>query len=119
MTACGSGRARFWDAGTGRPLSEWLKVEAYWGARLHAETEHIALGSKDGVMRVWEMPRAPVPVPGWFLEFAEAVAGIRFAGQAVIELVPAGRLQELAKQIPSGTTGTEYEQLARRFLADP
>jgi WD40 repeat protein len=118
MTGCGSG-ARFWDAGTGRPLTEWLKGGEYWGARLDTTAERVALGSKDGVLRVWSLPRAPVPVPGWFLEFAEAVAGIRLTEQGATELVPAGRHQELAKQIPSGTTGNDYEQLARRFLADP
>ncbi|HXP59123.1 MAG TPA: hypothetical protein VN829_01460 [Dongiaceae bacterium] len=64
-------------------------------------------GSHDQTVRFWEVVRAPRPVPPWLADLAEALAGRRFNAQGDLEMLPAGRLQELKERLAQGT-GTDY-----------
>ena len=37
----------------------------------------VIMGATNGTAHAWNLPEAPVPVPEWFLRFAEELAGIR------------------------------------------
>jgi hypothetical protein len=116
VTVCRPGLARIWDSNTGRPLTEWLNAGSYWLACFDPVGERIAIGVTDGVARIWETPRVPMPVPGWFPAFAEAVAGIRLSERGNIELLAGERVKEFRRQIPPEDTTHFYGELVVRFI---
>ena len=119
VTVSNSGLVRAWDSTTGRPLTEWLNAGTYWGACFDPVAERIAVGTMEGIIRIWEIPRTPTPVPAWFLDLAEAAAGIRLSERGNVELVPGQELHKIAEQLAAKDTGEFYERLAKWFLADP
>src|SRR5262249_18324090 len=119
VTTTISGMCRVWDSMTGRPLTEWLKGTSYWGACFDPVGERIALGTGEGIVRVWQVPRAPTPVPEWFPRFAEAVAGIRLGERGNAELVSHEELTQLDPAFRSGAPTEYYRLLVRRFRPAP
>jgi hypothetical protein len=109
-----------WDAATGHPLTEWLEgggpgeTVAFdpAGAR-------VVTGSVRGVVAVWETPPVPSPVPGWFLEFAEGVAGMRLNIRGGTEYVTRRELELVASRLAQSNEDGVYEHFGRWFLADP
>jgi WD40 repeat protein/serine/threonine protein kinase len=117
LTVATDGRARMWDVETGRPLTEWFDQGRVFGVAFDATGARVALGGR--AAHVWAVPSAPVPVPEWFAEFAEGVAGVRFDGRGNATLVPGTELDQTAQRLPPEGAGDFYERLARWFLADP
>ena len=76
-------------------------------------------GEANGIVRVWEVSPAPLPVPTWFLGFSEALAGIRVSSRGNVELVPRQELQRLTELILSENKDGYYERVARWFLVAP
>jgi WD40 repeat protein/serine/threonine protein kinase len=117
LTACRDA-ARVWDAETGRPVTEWLRLRGWvLSATFDTTGSRVATGSKHA--RVWEAPPAPVPVPGWFIDLAEGVAGLHLDPRGNEELLPWVNLNLLAPSAPSGGTELFYWRLASWFLAEP
>jgi hypothetical protein len=71
------------------------------------------------MVRVWDVPPVPAPVPAWFVEFAEVAAGIRLSERGNVELVPREELEKLSQTLVAKEQGEFYERLARWFLANP
>jgi WD40 repeat protein len=111
-----SGLARIWDSATGRPLTEWLNAGSYWEACFDPTSERIALGTTDGIVHLWKIPRAPTPAPARFLALAEGVAGIRLSERGNVELVPWTELNKIAAELATKEPNDFYERLARRFV---
>jgi eukaryotic-like serine/threonine-protein kinase len=107
--------ARLWDSETGRPVTEWLTTKEPWGATFDPGSGRVIMGATNGIARVWNMPEVPVPVPEWFVDLAEALAGIRLAERGAMELAPRQKLKDLVTQIASNASTNEYERLARWF----
>jgi hypothetical protein len=79
----------------------------------------------------------PTPVPAWFPEFAEAVAGIKLGERGNVELVPGANLRKATPEWPftpsfsasggegvgegpmTGGTVDPYQRVADWLLADP
>lgn len=120
LTGGWNGLVRVWDATTGQPLTEWL----YAGGKLAALSfdstgERIATGADGGFARVWALPLAQAPVPGWFLDFAEAVAGMRLNPLGTVELLSRAELDSVVSQIGERNSADFYVRVVRWFLADP
>ena len=69
--------------------------------------------------RAWDFPPPPTPVPGWFTEFSEAVAGLRLSERGNVELVARQEIQTISDTLTHENTTDFYERLARWFLANP
>ena len=115
-TVCRNGLARFWESRTGRPLTEWLNAGTYWGACLDPASEQIAVGTRAEGARIWQMLRVSSPVPDWFPEFAEALAGTRLGNRGTFELSSRDRLREFRRQAEGRKASNTYEQLVRDLL---
>jgi hypothetical protein len=117
LTACWNGGLCLWDSDAGLPLTEWLFARGVvadvcfdlTGQRLAAATQGA---------RVWNFPETPTPVPAWFPDFAEAVAGLRLSERGSIELVPQSEFQQRAAQIAAKKGDGFYERLGRWFFMD-
>jgi len=81
--------------------------------------ERIATGADSGVMRVWDVPAPPIPVPTWFPAFAEAVAGTRLSALGNVELLSREELETARQQLAQMHADDFYARLARWLLADP
>jgi hypothetical protein len=88
-------------------------------ARFDPTGTRIATASHQGLARVWYVPPAPVPAPGWLPRLAEAVAGIRLGSRGNIELVLMDFLQELKPREGEQPENGFYEKLARWFSTRP
>jgi hypothetical protein len=106
-----------WDVETVRPLTEWFDNGRSHTPAFDPAGERVAFGGMGA--HVWSVPPAPVPVPEWFAEFAESVAGIRLDARGSAELVPWPELHHPVQRLPPEEAGDYYERLARWFLADP
>jgi WD40 repeat protein len=119
VTVTWKGVARYWDTKTGRPLSEWLNAGGYWATCFDRASDRIAVGTTQGLMSIWGVPRASTPVPNWFPAFAEAVAGLRLAESGSMELVPNHVLKDFVHNAAVQAADNDYAQMARWFLQTP
>ena len=109
--------ARVWDSDTGRPLTEWLNLSSSWGHPILEQAGgRVIMGTTNGIIHVWNIPEAPVPVPEWFPRFAEALAGIRLGERGNIEFVREGELNRLTVEVSAKPPGTFYEEIALRLV---
>ena len=120
LTSSWSDTSRLWDAKTGRPLTEWLEGGVLGLTRCFDSTgQRMVTGGASGTIRVWDIPQVPTPVPFWFLDLAESVAGTRFSARGNPELISRGELEEKSQRLSGLHTGDFYERLGQWFLADP
>jgi len=70
-------------------------------------------------IRLWDLPEAPVPAPTWFIQFAEAVSGLRRGLCGDLELAARREFQEILAQSTDPSADAFYLRLARWFIADP
>jgi WD40 repeat protein len=119
FTSSWNGSARLWDSDTGRPVTEWLDVKGPCGVTFEPVNRRIILGATNGIGRVWHIAEAPVPVPGWFITFAETVAGIRLGDRGQVELVPEREFEPVVHAVPAKEKSDFYGRLAQWFLANP
>ena len=78
--------------------------------------QRIATGTLDQAARVWEVPPIPVPVPAWFIELAEGVAGVRLGTHGRVELIPAENVLEPMQRALGRTTDDFYDRVGRWFV---
>ncbi len=119
VTAANDNTARLWDANTGHPLGEPLR---HGGRVTYAEFspdgQHIVTSSWDDHVRVWPVVQAPVPVPAWLPDLAEALAGQRILENDVNEVVPVEKLFQLRRQLQENSDPNSYNHWARLFFSD-
>ncbi len=118
LTGTWNSQARLWDAATGRPLTEWLETgrKQVTSACFDPTGQRIATGTFDQVARVWEVPPIPVPVPAWFIELAEGVAGVRLGAHGSVELIPAENVLEPMQRAKASMAEGFYDQVGRWFV---
>jgi WD40 repeat protein len=66
LTSDAGGRTRLWDSNTGLPLSETLRLYSALGriaCCFDPTGERITAGGWGGIVRVWDVPPPPTPVP--------------------------------------------------------
>ena len=114
LTGGWNGRVRLWDTTTGLPTTEWMDAGgAVAAACLDASGTRIAVATAN-LVRVWDLPRASVPVPEWVPDFAETVAGTRLSPRGDLVL---GRRFEAWPWAPGPGTG-EADDFYRRFAEE-
>jgi len=117
LTGSKDGVVRLWDAATGYPLSESLQnggsinvVEFSPDGR-----RFLSFADKDA-LRIWDVVIPPVPVPSWFCDLVEAVAGKRLSANREIGLVGRNSLQPLRQRFASVQESDFYSRWAKWFL---
>jgi WD40 repeat protein len=121
LTGCWNGAVRAWDPQTGQPTTESLDGGG-WTPRLVAldpAGRAMATGGKDAIVRLWQIPAIRIPVPEWFLTFAETVAGIRLDARGHVECVAQLEFEAALRDLQSKDKNEFYVRLARWLLADP
>ena len=120
MTACIAGDLRLWDSDTGQPLTESLIT----GGRIpggdacfDSSGERIVAGGD--LVRIWEVPPVPTPVPTWLPPFAEAIAGVRLSPRGNLEIVSGAEYERTVQELKQKEGDQFYERICRWFLADP
>ncbi|MBL9173099.1 MAG: protein kinase [Verrucomicrobiales bacterium] len=112
--------ARLWDAATGLPVSEPMVHGGEVAvARFSPDGRRVVTGALDGAARIWECPPVAVPVPGWFVDWAESWVGRRFGAGVAVERVPLAvrvRERERVAAIPDSDAFARFAQWAE---ADP
>lgn len=119
VTASKDGTVGVWDAETGQPLSESFKHQGHEAGSidLDKDGERIAVTSGDAVM-VWQLPRPSLPVPIWFAELTEGIAGKRLNDQKVSESLTVKSLSELRQRVIRSDSKDYNTQWAKWFFAD-
>jgi WD40 repeat protein/serine/threonine protein kinase len=118
VTASYDRTARVWDARTGQPLTEPLRHEdAVLFAEFSPDGQQIVTVSGN-TARVWDVPVAGTPVPGWFIGWAEAIGGQRLSPQGVSATVQWQEALRIKNEIATGADADFYTRLARWTIAD-
>jgi hypothetical protein len=108
---------RLWDPKSGLPMSEPLAHSGLVG-RLAFSPDGQRLLSFGGEVRVWDVVVAPTPVPEWFCDLLEAVAGFRLAPDGQVELVSPDILPALIDRAATTSREDFYWRWAKWFLLD-
>jgi hypothetical protein len=101
-------------------MTEALKNDEFVFTALLDETgRRLATGAEKGDVRLWPLPHVPTPVPEAFLDFAEAVAGIRLSPRGTTELVPRFDFKTRPAQFFDPSANHFFARLAQWFVAPP
>jgi hypothetical protein len=118
VTSCYDGAARVWEAASGLPLSEPLRhAAAVIYAEFSPDGTRILTASRDHTARLWDLPQAPIPVPAWLPDLAEAVAGQRMDARDMSIAVPVAELFKLRQRLSELSGPGHYERWAQWFFA--
>lgn len=117
LTACKTGTVRLWDAGTGLAVSDPFGDGDAWTAAFSRDGRRVVVGLRQHGAHVWELRPVPVPVPGWILNLAEAVAGQRWSDDTV-ELVPSEPLRTLRERVAGLPAGDFFNDWAKWYFGD-
>ena len=119
VTASRDGTARVWDARNGKPVTESLRHEAQANsAEFSPDDSRVLTCSWDGTAKIWPVVAAPVPVPPWLPDLAEAVAGERMNEQNLSQPVSVEVLYRLRQQLTASAGTGYYERWVKWFFAD-
>lgn len=111
--------ARIWDLSTGHLLGEPLRHSGrVQYAEFSPNGRFVLTASSDGTARVWEIALAPLPVPDWLPELAEAVAGQRIDSREISTVVPPQTLFALIQdlRILRAATSHDLHDIYRNWL---
>ncbi|MCC7374471.1 MAG: protein kinase [Verrucomicrobiales bacterium] len=119
LTGGMDGVVRLWEARTGYPVSDPLRhAGAVMDIQFSPDGRRcLSIAAKDA-LRVWEVMDPPLPVPSWFCDFAEAIAGRRLNARGDVEPV---RREALRGFQGRGTGDSErdfYSRWAHGFLRE-
>jgi tetratricopeptide (TPR) repeat protein len=118
-TASADGGARVWDGFTGRPVTEWFRHRSHVAhVSFSPDQQWMATASVDKTARIWELPEAPVPVPSWLPELAEAVVHLRRNAAGHEAFVSPAEFLEMRERLADADGQDAYTLWARWFLAD-
>jgi WD40 repeat protein len=110
---------RIWDVATGHPLSEPLRHSGrVQYAEFSPDGRSVVTASSDGTARIWEVAFAPLPIPDWLPELAEAVAGQKIDPRDISENVPVRELFQLKERLNQSSSDDVYSIWAKWFFAD-
>ncbi len=112
--------ARVWDASTGQPVTGPLQhAGEVHSAQFSPDGSRVLTASWDGTARVWDVRPPSLPVPGWFLDWAEARVGRRFAAADGTEAISFAEQERQREQVRSRTDTNFFTRLAQWVEADP
>ncbi|MBL9136263.1 MAG: protein kinase [Verrucomicrobiales bacterium] len=119
VTGSSDGVVRLWEAPTGYPVSDPLMhAGSIMCVEFSSDGRHgLSVAAKDA-LRVWEVVDPPLPVPGWFCAFVEAVAGRRMNAQRNVEPVGREALQEFRNRRSEIPDQDFYTRWANWFLSE-
>jgi WD40 repeat protein len=108
---------RLWDPETGLPMSGSLEHSDSVGRLAFSPDGHRLL-TFGGQVRLWDSIEAQTPVPMWFCDLVEALAGVRRREDG--QLLPVGpeaisKARELAR---GGVNADFYSRWAKWFLIE-
>jgi WD40 repeat protein len=111
--------ALLWDVETGLPLSQPLRHDN-WNlyASFSPDGRWIVTAGNDRKAKLWEIPLAPLPIPEWLPDLAEALVGRRLNAQGLREHVPIEKLFALKERLVSSTATDDYTRWAKWLFAD-
>jgi len=117
FTGSHDGVARLWDARTGYPLSEPLQHTGEITCIQFSPDGRrcLSIASLDA-LRLWAAMDSPVPVPLWFCEFVEAVAGRRCNQHHDAEPVSRESLQAFRQRFADSRETDFYSRWANWFV---
>jgi WD40 repeat protein/tetratricopeptide (TPR) repeat protein len=122
-TGSNDGTARVWDVRTGMPTTEALRHGGpVRTVRFSPDGQRLvtACSSSGKALQIWEVPNAPVPVPGWLPALAEAIAGQRLheLDRSQPETVSCAAIFALKRELMQGAAAGFYERLGQWSFAD-
>jgi eukaryotic-like serine/threonine-protein kinase len=119
VTASWDNTARVWDARTGHAVTEPIKHQGrVLSARFSPDGQQVLTASDDGTAQVWDIPVAPLPIPDWVAEIAEAAAAQRIGPHGLREPVAPARLFDLRRKLANSPGPDVYSRWARWFFAE-
>ena len=112
--------ARVWDALTGLPISEPFRhADSVGCVRFSSDGCWMVTASGDHTARVWEVPPVPVPVPNWFLDWAEARSGRRLAASGAVLPISFVDQREQREHVQSRSDTGFFTRIAQWVQSDP
>ncbi len=119
VTGSNDRTARIWDARTGFPISEPMAHgDRVTCDEFSADGRWLVTGSDDHHARIWEVPISGASVPSWLPELAEAVGGLRFNAQNMLENVPTEQVLRLRQRLAALDGTDPWTVWANWFCAD-
>ena len=119
VTACSDGFCRIWDAHSGllkfEPFRHETAVEC---AEISPDGRHLIAASATSAF-LWKLPQATVPLPDWFLELAESLAGSRLDDRNGIEKVPSDNYFNARAIVTASQSEDELTEMCRAFFGLP
>lgn len=120
VTASEDRTVRVWHARTGQPVSEPLRhAGAVHAAGFSPDGLRVVTACTDHTARLWDVTPPPLPVPDWFLDWAEVRVGRHFAARDGTEGVPFAEQQSQRERVRSRTDTGFYTRLAQWVETDP
>jgi WD40 repeat protein/tRNA A-37 threonylcarbamoyl transferase component Bud32 len=141
VTVSRDGAARIWDPSTGQALCEPIRRNSRYGllsangnflatsparvpfpsydlAQFSADGHWLVTVSDDNAARIWEVPVAPLPIPAWLPDLAEALAHQRLNSQGISEGVSPMEILKVKRQVLASAAADSYSLWGKWFFAD-
>jgi WD40 repeat protein len=120
LTACWNGTSRLWNVNAGCPTTEWLDGGGPgFTVSFNRTGRRIVAASFPSGVSIWDVPPVPLPMPDWFLTFAEAVGGESLSAHGNLVLGAREELERTGARLAAVQSADFYERLARWFLVQP
>jgi WD40 repeat protein len=126
VTLSERGAIQVWDVRTGFPLTDPLRSgegavlprRERPAARFSPDGQRVFVTLGDRLIRIWDLPIPPLPVPAWLPQLAEKVGGKRVNQQGVLEDSSDKQVRDLQRMLRETNGQSFYIEWARWFLAD-
>lgn len=117
-TGCMDGACRIWDIRSGLPLTEpWSHPDGVVRLAFSADGRRLLTYGGDRA-RIWEVVSPPVPVPSWFCDLIEGVAGARWGTNGASVSTSPEIIHSLRARFSETAAADFYSRWARWFLVE-